>query len=368
MAAAMPAMADLNGEGYYRVENYKTERWVSVIDYRGRIDIGSTSADLQAIKLQKNFDVVSGDAASVLYVKPVSGEYDITAQGTGIYEIIDHYLRLREVGSANGQTLYKAYGTYNGATRYLGDGTVGNRDLGGMSTATTGDYQKWYIKPITSDGENFFGVQSTVDANGALYASLYTSFPYSAYSDGVKFYYVNRTFLGAAELKEVDGTVAESTPVIVKCAGVNPSDNRLYVGGSGISMSDNCLSGTYFNCDKGGHENFTTYDPKTMRVPGRCADGSFGFITADIETIPANTAYLKVTPDAPSEVKIMSTEEFDLYYKYHTAVESVGVDSDESSDVYSATGILLHKNATPEQINSLPAGLYIIGGKKILKR
>ncbi len=64
----------------------------------------------------------------------------------------------------------------------------------------------------------------------------------------------------------------------------------------------------------------------------------------------------------------MSTEEFDLYYKYHTAVESVGVDSDESSDVYSATGILLHKNATPEQINSLPAGLYIIGGKKILKR
>lgn len=108
MAAAMPAMADLNGEGYYRVENYKTERWVSVIDYRGRIDLGSTSADLQAIKLQKNFDVVSGDAASVLYVKPVSGEYDITAQGTGIYEIIDHYLRLREVGSANGQTLYKA--------------------------------------------------------------------------------------------------------------------------------------------------------------------------------------------------------------------------------------------------------------------
>ncbi len=180
-----------------------------------------------------------------------------------------------------------------------------------------------------------------------LCASLYTSFPYSAYSDGVKFYYVNRTFLGAAELKEVDGTVAESTPVIVKCAGVNPSDNRLYVGGSGISMSDNCLSGTYFNCDKGGHENFTTYDPKTMREFGRCADGSFGFITADIETIPANTAYLKVTPDAPSEVKIMSTEEFDLYYKYHTAVESVGVDSDESSDVYSATGILLHKNATP---------------------
>ena len=60
MAAAMPAMADLNGEGYYRVENYKTERWVSVIDYRGRIDLGSTSADLQAIKLQKNFDAVSG--------------------------------------------------------------------------------------------------------------------------------------------------------------------------------------------------------------------------------------------------------------------------------------------------------------------
>lgn len=367
-AFAFPAMADLGGAGYYRVENYKTERWVSVIDNRGSIDLGSTSADLQAIRLQRDFSVVSGDAASVLYIKSVGSEYQITTQGTGIYEIIDHYLRLRENGSANGQKLYMAYGTYNGATRYLGDGTVGDRDFGGMSTATTGDYRKWYILPISADSDNYFGANADLEVNGTFYTTMYASFPYSAYTEGVKFYYVSRTIGECAELKELEGTVPENTPVIIECAGETASENRLNVGGEASAITGNAMGGFFFNCSLGGHINRLAYNPKTMRLLGRCSDGKLGFVTADIDYIPANTSYLKVAEDAPSEIRIVGTEEYDEYYKYYTGVEGVTADTDRQTDIYTMTGILLHKGATHEQIEALPAGMYVIGGKKIVKR
>lgn len=37
-------------------------------------------------------------------------------------------------------------------------------------------------------------------------------------------------------------------------------------------------------------------------------------------------------------------------------------------DVYSATGMLLRRNATEADVDALPAGLYIVGGRKVAKR
>lgn len=50
-----------------------------------------------------------------------------------------------------------------------------------------------------------------------------------------------------------------------------------------------------------------------------------------------------------------------------SGVENVSVDRNASTDVYNAQGMLLIKAATAEQLNSLAPGLYIIGGKKVLK-
>lgn len=43
------------------------------------------------------------------------------------------------------------------------------------------------------------------------------------------------------------------------------------------------------------------------------------------------------------------------------------VAASETSDVYSTSGVLLIRNATPAQISALPRGIYIMGGKTIVK-
>lgn len=49
-----------------------------------------------------------------------------------------------------------------------------------------------------------------------------------------------------------------------------------------------------------------------------------------------------------------------------SGIESVATDAKlTNTDVYTTTGILLYRNATPAQITSLPHGLYIIGSQKV---
>ena len=40
----------------------------------------------------------------------------------------------------------------------------------------------------------------------------------------------------------------------------------------------------------------------------------------------------------------------------------------ESRDVYTLTGILLISNATDAQLKALPAGIYVVGGRKLVIR
>lgn len=355
--------ADLNGNGYYRVENYKTHRYASVIDNRGSIDIISTTADLQAIKLWRVFADVSHDPGSIFYITKVSGDdYQLTAQGTGLYQIIGHYLKLRENGNADGQKLYMAYGTNGKATRYLGDGNILDRDYGTMATNCSGDYRKWFILPMESDGKNYFGAYPDVEAGGGLYSTIYADFPFSAYSKGVKMYYVSNIGTSIAELTEIEGTVPMSTPVVVECVGEASSDNRLNVGGKAEDISGNKLRGQYFNCDIPGHVNRIAYDPTTMRVLGRCKDGSLGFVkVSGLDYIPANTAYLVVPGWYSDELKCVKTHE-----EFTAGVGDVEASASEGPrTVYTMTGIMLYKDATSEEISSLPSGIYIIGGKKV---
>lgn len=49
------------------------------------------------------------------------------------------------------------------------------------------------------------------------------------------------------------------------------------------------------------------------------------------------------------------------------SVDVVRAEADEA-DVYNLQGVLLIENATPEQVKALPAGLYIVGGEKVVIR
>lgn len=361
---ASTMMANFGGAGYYRVENFRSKRYVSVIDNRGSIDFGSTNADLQAIKLDSDFASVSVDPASVIYITPVGSEYNLLAQGTSVYEIIQHYVTLSVNGTSDGENLYMCYGRYNGVTKYLGDqNNSPNSVLGTMSVNSTGDSRKWYLKPIVADGDNYLGAAPTVSASTGtyqgLYSTVYASYPFSAYSDGVKFYTIDQVGeWGQVTLKEIAGVVPANTPVIVKCVGEKSSDNRLNVGGEAAAVTtDPNLKGTYFNCGLLYHVNRVAYDANTMRVLGVCEDGSLGFVTANIEYIPANTIYLTVPAGSPAEFKVVEQSEF-------SGVSEVGNDS-ELKTVYTLMGIKVGDKMTAEEFRSLPSGIYIVNGKKI---
>ncbi|MCF0204541.1 MAG: hypothetical protein HUK12_04495, partial [Muribaculaceae bacterium] len=47
-------------------------------------------------------------------------------------------------------------------------------------------------------------------------------------------------------------------------------------------------------------------------------------------------------------------------------VGTVGADSD-NTNLYNTQGILIKRNATANDLRTLPAGLYLLGSKKIVK-
>lgn len=168
-------------------------------------------------------------------------------------------------------------------------------------------------------------------------------------------------------LEEITGTVPAGTPVIMECSTNAPSTNRLNVGGTAPQISDNKLNGVYFNCSLGGHINRIEYDKATMRVLGICSDGSLGFITDEsLDYIPANSCYIRVDKGSPDEYKFVSAAEF------QAGVEDLIFDGSEASDslldVYNLHGQLVLRQATRDQLNTLPSGIYIAGGKKYVIR
>ena len=82
-------MAQMPADGYYRIRNVGSTRYLTVKDNKGSIDVSSTSADLGAVELYKKFTSVVSDPGSVLYIDNVgSSNYKFIAQGTDTYKII----------------------------------------------------------------------------------------------------------------------------------------------------------------------------------------------------------------------------------------------------------------------------------------
>lgn len=312
LIVSFTALAELDGDGYYRVQNYKTSRYVYVTDNTGELNYQTTSADMNAIELWKGFTKASSDPATVLYIMAVDSKYDIQAQGTGIYEIIGTYVNLRAYGSYG---TYLAYGTSDGITKYLSDGEQADADEGILSDSGSGEYRYWYILPISATGDNYFGVNATeVNLNGYYYQPFYAEFPFSTASSGMEVYYISNVDNGMAVLSQITGTVPGETPVFIKTANTSPSANLLNIGGSADAISGNQLVGVYFDNDSKKHYNRVAYDSSTMRMLGTTSDGSLGYITpTDLDYIPANYSYLSVADGTESELTIVTEDEYNEY-------------------------------------------------------
>jgi hypothetical protein len=50
------------------------------------------------------------------------------------------------------------------------------------------------------------------------------------------------------------------------------------------------------------------------------------------------------------------------------AVSAIAINNNVNNNVYNLQGVAVLRNASAEQIATLPAGLYIINGKKVVKK
>lgn len=369
--AILPVSAQLDGDGFYRVQNTNTERYVSIIDDESYTILATTDPDLSALVTRKGFDNIVGDPSTVFYIEYMGTRssdnnkyYDMEGQGTGIYAISKHYLYIKSFTSDDG-TYYRAWAEEYGNAFYVSD-EKGDYDPGYIGT--NNGYKNWYIWPVTSDNDDcYFGIVPTVEANGKYYATIYCGFPMEAASDGVKFYYVEGTWGDECYYNELT-TVPAKTPVIVECSSEDPSDNRVdMLTGSYSSISDNILGGVMFNADIMHHDdNYTAYDENSMRVLGVLSDGSIGFIKADEDDsnidedghLLANSAYLDISSssNATDEIKMLLVT---------AGINEVSVDDETTpSDIYTLSGTKVRSNSTSTE--GLNPGIYIINKKKVI--
>lgn len=373
----LPAMAQYTGDGYYRVQNMSSSRYIVMIDNKSKgFNANTTSYDMDALVTIKKFERVVSDPGSIIYIEHYQGnQYNLKAQGTDAHAVVGRYLTL----TPKEANTYWASATEAGITLYLFD--IGGTSIEGrLTTQKTGTefLRRWYLKPVAAtDDENYFGLAAEVSAGGKQYTSLYASFPFTPTSS-MKAYTVTKVEGSLAVMTEVEGKVAAKTPVILQCAGSDASSNRLNIEMQNtVAPSGNLLSGLFFenssvdfinDNEQAFHFNATKYDPNTMRLLGTTSAGKLGFVKADVKYVPKNRAYLTVPAGSPDEITLVTQAE----YEEEIAKDAVVVTAHSYSREYgeanptfeydvTGTGTIQGQPAiTCEATQSSPVGVYPI--------
>lgn len=350
--------------GFYRARNQTTQRYISVVDDYGRIDYQSTSADMGAIVTYNftddsnwNYEKILSNPATIVYTEYNSGAngYNLYCQGTNTYSIVASYLKVSNY-LHNGKSAYQMYASKSGVLRYLNDAVNYGENESYLDAGSFGDYSHWDVLPISTTGDNYFGMLPTCSVGDDHYLSFYASFPYSFYSDGMKGYYINIVDkdLQVAVIKEI-GTnktdIPGGMPIIVKCSSSNPSNNRLDIHTSATTLpNDNLLKGVYFcsvkRQDTNPHNDYVENDPNTMRVIGVLSDGSIGMKKYGGLYIPQNTAYLQVPAGTPDELKLVTEEEYQKMTD--VKVTSISLNKTEISKIEVGEQVQLTATVLPE--------------------
>ena len=374
-ATMLGAQAQLSGAGYYRVKNVTSGRYMSLSDNHSRgVDFNSCTADCGAMQTSKIMDNIYSDPGSIFYLDHISGvSYNVVGQGTSLHDIINYYIYISPVGS-----YYKIYQEQKGQRITLSD--FDDVEENESYVATLGGKTTWYITPLNTT-DNYIGVKPTISVGDKHYAAVFAGYPYTL-GTGMKAYYINKVIEkeGVVIIKELTGTIPANTPVLIECSSTDISKNQITpVPNSDAAPSDNLAIGVYFCLGDrwSAHYNSTKFDPSTMRVLSlntygnlavststqnlktvmiepRGADGKHLTVTA----IPANSWYIPVSSSAPSEMKMVTAEQ------YATGIKDITVKPASLYNVYTLEGVQIKKNAT--SISDLHQGIYIINGKKVV--
>lgn len=375
----------IGSDAYYRVRNFGQDRYVYVRDNYDGSNLIKQTGDFQAIELWKDASKTISDPASVIFIhKFNNGQYDLQAQGTGVLALTGYTVHISDRLSDG---TYKVYATKEGVTVYLDDERTNSRDQGMLGTKNSNDkFRRWVVDKIeTNHATNYFGIKPTITLNGKYYRPFYAAFPFKPASQNMHVYYVSKLTGSEATLKEITGEIPANTPVIIECASENPSDNRIDILlSTPAAVNNNQLAGVYFcNGDRGKEsvDAYTAFNASTMRVLTATGDklvfsnNETGLLNSnvlkkieavdwnspnedDIEVvcIPSNTCYLKAEAGMPDVLDVV--------------LDGSGLDEilaenkdDDAVGVYSLSGMQIRST---NDVQGLPAGLYIVGGVKVV--
>ena len=367
MAAAFPAAAQFSGDGYYRVYNRYTNRYIYVYDATGSINIAKGSADMGAIQTRLNIETAYTDPASVIYVRcedAKNEKYDLKAQGTGVHDIINHYVYAHNWATNS----YTVSASQDGYTVYLYDGSPSLiREKSFLKTVDSGQkvrdddgndvtskIVRWSIVPINQT-DNYIAVKPSLSFGGKFYAAYFADYPFQS---GMKAYYVSKVDaqLGVAVMKEITGTVPAATPIILEATSDVAENNKLALQASSPNTpADNVLSGNYFAFEDRQESKVarTVYNSNTMRVLGVTSSGKLGFVKATNDDmlvklysvaidnyqycLKANISYLKVAAGTPAELTLMTEAEYGAL----AGISGVQADEAVAESYYSISGVKL---------------------------
>ena len=357
------ATAQLSGNGFYRVQNNASQRYITINDdIIGQVNTSSTTADLSNIVTWRGFDYVKSNPASIIYIESVSGKYNLSAQGTSVYKIAGGraYVDIKDQGNGT----YSFSVSYSGAQVYLYDDTKSSDKGGVRQSSSNQDYRYWKLLPINTS-DNYLGLQPTVQVGDSYYGTLYADYAFKRVSDGIKIYYINAEDEGRCRLKEITSEVIPAaTPIIFKCSSNDPAQNMVMpVTDEAEKPTDNYLAGTYFASTTNKHKEFVEYDDATMHVLGVGADGQLSFITAkstdlvnDGQHIPMNTCWLRLFNNLTGEFTVLDETQY-------AGISTINTDKEigtSKQGTFSLSGVRINDS------RQLKPGIYIQNGKKMV--
>lgn len=342
MLSGMTAMAQLT-EGFYRVSNLGSGRYLYVRDCTGSVDMSGT--DFGAIELWSGVDKTCSDPSSIIFLKQVGSSWDLQSQGTGVHQLTGHYVAISQTSDKVGYMLYDS-GQY---LYEIGTSDI-YPDMGLLGAKTNAEmpgkakYRIWITHPITNSGNDFFGIQPYLQKGDKHYTTFFADFAYTPI-DNVRTYGISQvdTEHAIAVYKPVSGTVARQQPVIVECPTATPASNRIQLTTSaGNAVAGNQLHGIFFcngdrtGISRTGNPAAVEFDPATMRMLALDANNQLILTNTPVNLVnqtikkgkkwvsalcvPANQAYLPVSASCPTTLRLMTEAEYRHYIDSITPV------------------------------------------------
>lgn len=97
-------------------------------------------------------------------------------------------------------------------------------------------------------------------------------------------------------------------------------------------------------------------------------EGTIVSIAVDQEKAEVTVDGEKANIDENGNYVVEVTKDTEIAISEPSGIENINIEKITNSNVYNMQGILIIKNANAEQIDALPAGFYIVNGKKVIRK